>query len=175
MKIYLTTDTHFSHKKIIEFGRPNNYENLIKKDLMFKISPTDILIHLGDIGLGGDAAANSQWFKNTLKCKTFLIKGNHDGKSYSWYLKNGWDFVCKKMTWKMFGKKICFSHIPIEDDNYFDLNIHGHIHDGGDYHDDEIGHLRDDKHHLIALELNNYKVVDLQKLIENYERSKELK
>lgn len=35
MKIWLTTDTHFNHKKMIEYcGRPENFEEIIKKELL---------------------------------------------------------------------------------------------------------------------------------------------
>jgi len=29
MKIYITTDTHFGHKKLIEWGRPEDFEDKI--------------------------------------------------------------------------------------------------------------------------------------------------
>jgi hypothetical protein len=68
----------------------------------------------------------------------------------------------------MFGVNICLSHKPTDWDNQFDINIHGHIHDGGEYHDTEIGHLRDDRHYLIALELQNYSPLRLLSIVEHF-------
>ncbi len=92
MKIWITTDTHFNHKQLIEYGRPEDFEDKIKKGLLNNVKPEDLLIHLGDICIGNDIE-NSNWFKNNLSCKTYLIRGNHDNKSIKWYMENGWDAV----------------------------------------------------------------------------------
>ena len=164
MKIYLTTDTHFGHKKLIEFGRPENFEEVIFNHL--KELPDDcLLIHLGDVGLGGDGEVHDKYIK-PLKMRKILVRGNHDRKSDSWYLEHGWDFVCERFENTYFGKKIMFSHIPVRDNNFYDLNIHGHFHNS-EHHTQEayILAVMNNKHKLLALEHTYYKPVNLEKFI----------
>jgi calcineurin-like phosphoesterase family protein len=156
MRLILTTDTHFNHKKLIEYGRPENFEDLIKKELMRIVLPSDILIHLGDVCIGKDID-NNNWFKNNLKCRTFLVLGNHDNKSTCFYLRNGWDCVSTRLDINIFGKKYCFSHYPTKDDGSFDINYHGHFHN--DDHrscEEKFKSILSDKNHLISLERTNY-------------------
>jgi len=39
IEYYLITDTHIGHSKIIEYGRPENYEEKIKKALLNVVKP----------------------------------------------------------------------------------------------------------------------------------------
>lgn len=166
-RIFLISDTHFSHSKIIEYGRPKDYEYQIKKHLKLLVDKTDTLIHLGDICIGNDKE-NSNWFKRELGCKTILVKGNHDGKSYSWYLDNGWDFVCREFVAKYFGKVIVFSHIPfLYDKERYDLNIHGHLHDR--IHRDIGIDYSGRNFHLISMEFSNYTPILLNTILSNQE------
>lgn len=158
MNYWITTDTHFNHKKLIELGRPENFEELIKKNLKQTIKEGDYLIHLGDICIGNDIE-NSNWFKNELGCKTILCRGNHDSKSIEWYLNNGWDIVVDKFSFKLFGKNICFSHKPQGWDGCFDVNLHGHLHDCNHRFEEVNGHNR-----LIALEQTKYKPFNLKNI-----------
>lgn len=125
MKIFLITDTHLNHDKLVEFGRPKDFQDRIKKGLKY-LKDDAVLIHLGDVCIGNDAENNK--FFTDLKCKKILVKGNHDNKSNSWYLSNGWDFVCDSFTMKFHGKRLLFTHIPVPDSEDFDFNIHGHLH-----------------------------------------------
>ena len=130
MKIFLCSDTHFGHTKLIEYcHRPIDFGTKILKALEV-IGKNDMLIHLGDFCIGNDKDWHKDFFKVLKTQRVILVRGNHDNKSDSWYYDNGWDFVCKTFTAKHFGKKILFSHIPqrrITHGNY-DINIHGHYH-----------------------------------------------
>lgn len=174
MKYWITTDTHFGHRKLEEYsGRPSNFEDLIWKGLE-KLTTTDCLIHLGDVCIGKD----SEWHKKiqTLDCRLILVKGNHDGQSNSWYLEHGWDFVCDSFSMKFGGKNILFSHEP-QDIGKFDLNIHGHFHnnlhrllegryviDGEEERNKDILCVLTPKHKLLAIEDTNYQPVKLETL-----------
>lgn len=129
MKIWITSDTHFNHEKIKTMGkgRPDNYEKKIKTALQ-KIKRKDILIHVGDITMGKDAQIHK--FIKSLPYRKILIKGNHDNKTTTWYLANGWDFVCRETVMKLYGKKILFKHVPIgmEAGEGIDIHVHGHLH-----------------------------------------------
>lgn len=140
MKIYLTTDTHFYHDKMTQYcHRPENHTEITGNNLLAlngHMTSSDVLIHLGDICIGKDEEAHELYIE-PLRCKKWLIRGNHDSKSNLWYLAHGWDWVGYKFQDILFGKSILFSHTPVEyretpsllwGSDAFDLNIHGHYH-----------------------------------------------
>lgn len=162
MRIYLTTDTHFNHRKLEEYGRPKDFELLIEEGYkILKIG--DILFHLGDVCIGNDAEMHERFIRN-LPCKKILVRGNHDGKSDNWYFDHGWDFVAKEIVNTYFGKKYLFKHIPTQKREGIDFQIHGHTH-GNRHRDIDIQPFYDTTWHKeLALELNNYGLYDLEKL-----------
>ena len=173
MKIYLITDTHFNHKKMVEYcGRPENFDELIYKGLK-EMQGCDLLIHLGDICIGGDLETHYH-LNGILKCKKILVKGNHDKKSNQWYLDNGWNFVCNSFRDNLFGKDILFSHEPDITGNY-DINIHGHLHNNlprllrkefvnetEEERNIKFLYKLTDKNKLLAIENTNYKPINLE-------------
>lgn len=150
MKYWVISDTHFSHAKMHDWGiRPLNYEDQIEQSLL-AIPSEDVLIHLGDICMGNDATVHER-FIQPLKCKKWLARGNHDNKSNGWYLNHGWDFVSETFVDEYFGKRIIFSHKPINfGDAPLDFNVHGHLHNNTHRQDEAIN---DGKHLLVSLEL----------------------
>ena len=124
---WIATDFHLGHKKMLEVGRKPGYEQKILKALS-RIPDTDTLIFLGDFCIGGDAKwhheLNQFWFRK------WMIRGNHDRKSMSWYLEHGWDVVCDSLELNMYGKKILFTHRPRSCD-FCIVNVHGHTHGNG--------------------------------------------
>jgi calcineurin-like phosphoesterase family protein len=177
MKIYLTTDTHFGHDKMGEYvGRPIGFEDKILKNLS-RVPECDVMIHLGDVCIGQDERWN-KLFLESVKCKKWLVLGNHDNKSISWYLKQGWDFVGDAIRMRVFGKNIVFSHTPIKDNGWFDINIHGHFHNNlhrlkeARYisEDEKIRNKEDlanltSKHKLLAIENTYYQPVNLENFL----------
>jgi len=127
MKIYATSDTHFNHKKLLEYGRPEDFESRIFASLKNHVG--DLLIHCGDFCIGQDEEM-MELFMHSAKGfrKKVLVRGNHDKKSDGWYMERGFDFVCESFVADYFGKHIIFTHIPIAKTDKFDLNIHGHMH-----------------------------------------------
>lgn len=172
--IFLTSDTHFCHKNLYTLhGRPKDYEERIEKGFK-SLSRSDILIHLGDICRGKEAEMHKRYIK-PLKCKKWLVRGNHDNKPNSWYLSHGWDFVCYKFQDKFYGKTVLFTHIPqFKTKNIVelfygagnpDINIHGHFHDSM-HRVREMRHpYQKTFHRLLALEHVDYKPVKLKTLI----------
>lgn len=149
--IYLTTDTHFNHDKIIEFcGRPPNFQERLK-NRFFELSYSDTLIHLGDICIGNDKDVHLEYIAPIL-AKKILVRGNHDKKSNTWYENHGWDFVCTRFDRTINGTKVSFTHKPIPWDGFFDINIHGHLHNLGDDHTSKVSMVN----WLIALEKDGY-------------------
>jgi calcineurin-like phosphoesterase family protein len=159
MLIYLTTDSHFFHSKIIEYeNRPIDFEYRIHKGLR-QIPEDALLIHLGDLCIGQDKFAIE--LMRVLKCRKILVRGNHDKKSLGFYLK-GFDAVVDTMTLNVFGKTILFSHKPQPDGDY-DLNIHGHCHSKERIK--EFEPTMHSKQKLLAIENTNYLPVSLEKFI----------
>lgn len=165
MKYLIITDTHFGHKNMVEYcQRPEDFAEKIISNWSKTISNKDVVIHLGDICIGGDLYWHEKL--SELPGKKILVKGNHDSKSDNWYLEHGWDFVCDSFQMTFQGKKVYFSHYPVAWDGYYDLNIHGHFHNS-DYrrHEPELVALKNGYQKLIALEYTDYKTVDLKSLI----------
>jgi len=161
MNYWILTDTHFGHAKMIEAcSRPNDFEKKILDNVSFHCKPEDVLIHIGDFCIGDD----EKWhklFMSKCKCeKKWLVRGNHDRKSMSWYLKHGWDCVCEQLTLDVFGKKIIFSHKPLTIYTA-DMNIHGHHHNTRHHPEDEIASTN-----LLLYMEHEYKPFNLRKLVE---------
>ena len=160
MKIWLITDTHLGHDKMVEFcGRPKNHSELILRNL-YAIPKEDLLIHLGDVNIG----QNEYWHNCLMNIpKKILVMGNHDRQSHHWYYEHGWNFVCDQFISLEFGKRILFSHYPIKDDGQYDINIHGHFHNSEHRsHEPELVAIKNDKQKLLAIENTNYQPVLLR-------------
>ncbi len=163
MKIWLTTDTHFGHDMLIQYGRPADFTERIFKNLEV-VEPGDLLIHLGDFCIGKD----EEWHKRYLELPGIKwgIRGNHDSKSNSWYLEKGWNFISDYFSFEMFGKKILFSHYPMAWDGYYDVNIHGHFHDTDHRRlEPQFMKIANGYQKLLALEKTNYQPVLLRTFI----------
>lgn len=163
MKIYAISDTHFNHKKIIEYGRPENFEEQILNNLS-KVSG-DVLIHCGDFCIGKNVESHEKFMEASKGFKKkILVRGNHDPQSDNWYYEHGWDFVCDSFSNKFFGKEYIFTHIPLAEvcTRYF-KNIHGHMH-GNNHRDAELSGDRTltDWHFDLAPEIRNYSPVNIE-------------
>lgn len=166
MRIFLTSDTHFSHKMMGAYcGRPDDFEKKLL-DGFKAIEPEDLLIHLGDICIGKDEE-NNRLLMEVVKSKRILVKGNHDKKSNSWYYAHGWDFVCHEFNDTLYGKKILFSHVPVEYDiSLYDLNIHGHLHNNEHRGTTEDFIFKGRAYRLISVEHSNYRPVLLSSIVQ---------
>lgn len=173
MKLYATSDTHFGHDKLQNLsGRPADFGERLLRDI--KTHQGDILIHCGDFCIGNDVE-HTEKFMDAAKGfkRKILVVGNHDGKSDSWYYSHGWDFVCRSMSLKIFGKHVLFTHSPVYSNSSLNcegyyppyyMNIHGHLHGDTDRHIEK--NLYEHKFHYdLAPETHEYKIVNLQKVI----------
>jgi len=135
--IYIISDNHFNHWNINKYCK-RRFRSLdeMNRTMIKKWNNTireqDIVISLGDIVF--TKGESSKIFKiiKQLKGRKILVKGNHDRKSYSFYLSHGFDFICERFDWYYNHKKILFLHDPnkitSEDIKKHDFIIHGHIH-----------------------------------------------
>lgn len=156
------SDMHFNHDEITEYcQRPHNHETLMINSLLM-IPESDYFICLGDICLGHDQGIHADII-NRIQCKKILVKGNHDKKSCSWYIKHGWDFACDAFKMDYAGKIICFSHKPQPWDGDWELNVHGHLHNLG-HRENEYKNLKQ-WHRLYSPESMGYKPVRLDRFV----------
>lgn len=151
-KIWIITDTHFNHRKFIDMGqRPADFEARILTKLTANIRDEDIVIHLGDFCIGHDELWHREFMKSCGNARKYLILGNHDNKSASWYYDHGWDLVVHGMMMKVNGKSVFLTHKPSE--RYIgNVNLHGHTH-GNVHRDEEHAAFYDPAYHVeVALE-----------------------
>ena len=156
MTKFFISDTHFGHHRLWESGRRiKHFDEKIIKSWKNNVKDNDTVIHLGDVLI----ANKRSWpyYLDGLPGKKILTVGNHDHESYSWYMDHGFDFACECFTWEIYGLNILFSHIPLMNLHYSDINIHGHLHEGT-----HRGPSPTDRHVLISMELQNYQLVTLE-------------
>lgn len=124
------SDTHFGHKKVIEFEREHRPFATIEdhdKELVARWNATvrtkDTVWHLGDVFFGGrDAHGILQSLNGTKR----LVLGNHDAYPIAVY---------QQYFAKVFGaaelRGCILTHVPVHPyqlDKRYRLNIHGHLH-----------------------------------------------
>ena len=161
MRVFLISDTHFKDQFLERNElRPKGVTEKIIKNWNQFVNPDDVIIHLGDIVIGNSKDYTA--IIPRLNGRKILVVGNHDKKGISWYMKNGFDFVCNAFSWQYTGKSILFTHEPSSSLEIYDLNIHGHLHLG--IHRTE--YKLTDKHLLFSLETENYQPVLLNTFIE---------
>ena len=90
--IYVTSDTHFNHKNIIEYcNRPYSSVEEMNKAIIDNwnsvVKDEDTVYVLGDFCLGGKEAIKE--LCSQLKGHKILIKGNHDHGTNTTYKEAG--------------------------------------------------------------------------------------
>jgi calcineurin-like phosphoesterase family protein len=176
-KTYLLSDSHLNHEKIKTYCvRPDDFTERIDKNVRQTVKDTDTLIHLGDVGIH-----HPEVFMKTVAAwpgKKILVRGNHDQKSCSYYMDNGFDFACDALIYR----SCWLTHKPasfLPEGTH--LNIHGHLHNVWDgfvdtdpeKKNDEfmqattLGHLLHPWQRLFAVEYTNYGVVEFDKFTAN--------
>lgn len=165
MKIWIISDTHFNHLKLLRLEeRPENFNELIVRNWNKQVKPEDLVIHLGDVILGRDSELPD--FLKRLNGTKILTRGNHDKKTQLWYMQRGFSFVCDYFIYR----NVAFAHTPLtpiphralkHQSEEVDLCIHGHFHKSvhrghpdmqDDYYDVDYYHVHKEKYHLIQIE-----------------------
>jgi len=158
MEIYLGTDHHAGHDKIIEYeNRPVGFEKLILNNWNTVVKRTDLAIFLGDLFLGPKEVYDK--YIRSLNGMKVVTLGNHDSHPFSWYMERGFNFACERFDLKRYGYHIAFSHRPL-DSSDFDFNIHGH-------HHRSLHRIVDTspKHILLSIEDEDYQPVTLKDVL----------
>lgn len=137
MRVFITSDSHFGHKNIIEYcNRPFADVDEMNAALIERwnsvVGKDDMVIHLGDVGLGSREKIGA--IVRQLNGRKMLIMGNHDHFRENQYREMGFETVSRfPILWNKF---FLLSHAPLElsETNPF-FNIYGHIHTDEEYQD----------------------------------------
>lgn len=170
MNTFLISDTHLNHGNIETYcQRPENFTQLIRKRWNERIKPEDMVIHLGDVGIGDYREFNIRG----LNGRKILVRGNHD-RSHScnwWMTLGGFDFACDSMIFR----DCWLTHEPAERlVPHTKLNLHGHLHNlwsGFAPNNGELallaakGRLRHSWQRLFAVEYTNYYPIPFDKFV----------
>lgn len=166
--VWVTSDTHFYHDNIITYcKRPFDNSAQMNECLLENwnsvVKPGDIVYHLGDVLMGGQAARDDFpkfWAK--FHGKKRLIVGNHDDIKF---LSSG-AFFEKVLMWRLWeDKRILFTHVPVHEDALWEragasgkpINVHGHTHTNGS---------PKGPYKSVCVELTDYKPVHIEELLD---------
>lgn len=136
-KIYITSDTHFNHKTMIEqqwrkFKSIEDMNEYIIKKWNETINPNDTVYHLGDVALN-KKTYYCENIEPRLNGEIIYIKGNHDPQSLT---------RVQSMVIRFKGKMFELVHNPKDAICVYDYCIHGHIHKSGNHEDIFSSHPR---------------------------------
>jgi len=143
--IWLVSDTHFQHEKILNFIDSNTglkvrpgFANVDEMDDHMVecwnsvVKPGDKVYHLGDVFMGDREKFKKLWTR--LNGSKNLIVGNHDDIKF---LSSGGFFKEVYLDRKFKDMKLQLSHKPLHPSQHeigapgsgnFLVNVHGHIH-----------------------------------------------
>jgi calcineurin-like phosphoesterase family protein len=149
-RTWLVTDTHFNHKMLEEMGhRPAGSTELLLTNWRKLVSDQDFVYHLGDVILGMNSTLKA--ILDSVPGRKFLVRGNHDYSSNTWFMRNGFDFVAQGIL----HGGVWLSHAPaVNLPSGAILNVHGHLHDSTHHGTDFPDHCK-----LLSLEQVGYKPV----------------
>ena len=150
-KVWITSDTHYSHKNIcrgvtvwrtidgdIPIDATRDFPNLdvmnsvIVDNINDKVGPDDTLIHLGDVAFGGVEKIGE--FLGRLVCKNVhLVLGNHDQNIKKNRENNNDKFLSIQnyLEVNIGGVDFVLSHYPLSSWNQLNkgsIHLHGHVH-----------------------------------------------
>ncbi len=141
--IWFTSDTHFGHKKVLEYHRPH-FSSVEEMDdyLIDKINefvePNDRLYHLGDFQLTGNYLENAQKYLSRIRCReVHLVFGNHDRTSLRKLFRSARHI--KQVTYN--GRVFVLCHYPMwswPKKQYGAIHLYGHCHGNAE---DELDRL----------------------------------
>lgn len=132
MAIYILSDTHFGHKRVLEFERFDfktieEHDEYIIEKWNSTVKENDKVYHLGDV-IFKYSKYTLKELTSKLKGYKILIRGNHDKRSNDYYLNNGFNEVYNHPIYLR--ENIILSHQPVMEvyNNPYIINIHGHLH-----------------------------------------------
>lgn len=169
-QFFLVADTHFDHEKLTTWGRPENFSELIVENWNKVVGKKDSVLHLGDLSMCGKE--KTIHYTKRLNGNKFLIRGNHDDNSETWY--NDCGFTVIEPIFKIIKdkydnwNKFLFTHEPVVplQDSFF--NIHGHLH--GNMHRGNVPEGRGWQYFDVGVDCINYTPIRLYDVLDWFKR-----
>ena len=128
--VYLISDTHFSHRNILNWSRTQfktyeEHDDYLIERWNNTVNPTDTVIHLGDVCF--QKALRYDYVMSKLNGIKRLVMGNHDDLNHDRlkYFNSVHGSLIDK------GDKIVYTHIPVHPsllEHRWNYNVHGHLH-----------------------------------------------
>lgn len=168
--IYFTSDLHLGHRAIIHMqNRPFANVDEMNRTLIRNINNVahrdDRLYILGDVAHHIPLKDRLELLSQ-IKCKKYLIFGNHDKGS-----EEDYSGICEwvKIYHKeaLYGLNIIMMHYPLmswDKMRHGSIMLHGHIHAGAEYNLDNIAN--NIKRFDIGVDANNYMPVSIETIRE---------
>ena len=108
MKTFVISDTHFSHRNIIEYcSRPfplvQEMDETMIRNWNNVVSDDDLVYHVGDFGLTRHYSYLINIMRR-LNGKIILLRGNHDDKKF---LKTAYDIFGPLDKLRIYDKMVC--------------------------------------------------------------------
>ena len=146
-RVYVISDTHFGHKKVVEF-RPwqtvEEHDRVLVERWNATVRKDDTVWHLGDVCLGGRDKLAILGALNGIKK---LVMGNHDTYPRELYAAH-FTKILGAAEWH----DCILTHVPVHPcqlEKRYRLNVHGHMHSG------KIE--GDDRYRNVAVEHTDYR------------------
>lgn len=165
--VFVISDTHFGHGKIIEHCiRPFEDEDQMNKAMVDNwnslVGPKDTVIHLGDVGW-----RNVHYWVTQLNGRKILVEGNHDNRMNA-ATRRLFAHVFPIWDTKVEGQRVTFCHYPMQAWNKShrgSLHLHGHSHGGAE---ESMTHLRWD----MSVDVWDFKPVPWDIIMDKYHHKK---
>lgn len=151
--IFLIGDTHFGHRKILEFeaaARPfsniDEHDDALVDRWNSVVRPKDTVWHLGDVLFGSGSFRHLPRLNGIKK----LVMGNHDHYPSALYLEH-----FNRIVGAAELAGCLLTHIPVHDSQFrrYKANIHGHLHSRK---------LDDPRYVCVSAEHNNLTPISLE-------------
>lgn len=161
-----TSDTHFGHHKLVDWKtRPEEFNEIIVKNWNKTVNKKDVVVVLGDLTMVG--FEETLFYTSKLNGKKYLVRGNHDEKSTSWYKRLGFE-VLPDLSYKYHDKydnwyRILFTHEPVHPIPEKWLNVHGHLHGNG-----HRASLKSPNHIDVGVDCFNFSPVKLSVILSRW-------
>ena len=170
--IYFISDPHFGHENIIRHcSRPfqscSEMDETMIQNWNSRVTPQDTVYILGDLMF---FHKDPQRILQRLQGKKYLITGNHDKtwmktleKQHPGALETFFEGIASMMKIRLDDHQLVLCHYPMltwEDRAHGSWHIFGHVHNTPDFR-------REPNSFNACVELNNYRPVSLEELVEN--------
>jgi calcineurin-like phosphoesterase family protein len=179
---WVVSDTHFGHDNIVGFcHRPEDHEQVMIAEWRKEVPDDGHVLHLGDLCYRSNARFKHLTSKELTGATKWIVLGNHDKQSFSWYRDCGFRVVKPfKIAVGRIGNGfgailpdevllhdyiISFSHYTHSSGKLpnNEHRIHGHIHNNGYSRDTFVPFLRN--HINVSVEQTKYRPVNLGTLL----------